>query len=117
MKFCDTSNSVVRWGSEEVVIPYISPIDKKSHRYYVDFILELKQPNGSIKTLLIEIKPKKQCAEPKKPKRITKTYVEAVHTWITNTAKWRAAESAAKNRDWEFRILTEDNLFRKGKNG
>ena len=69
MKYCDLSETVVRWGSEEVVIPYISPIDRKPHRYYVDFIVDMKTTAGGVKTMLIEVKPKKQCCEPKKPKR------------------------------------------------
>lgn len=114
MKFCDSNNNIIRWGSEEVVVPYISPIDNKSHRYFVDFIVETKTPTG-IKTLLIEIKPKKQCVEPIKKKKVSRSYISEVKTWITNTAKWKAAHEVSKNRGWEFKILTEDDLFRKRK--
>ncbi len=114
MLFCDSASSVIRWGSEEVIVPYISPIDKKAHRYFVDFIVETKTPEG-IKTLLIEIKPKKQCVEPARKKKITKSYLSEVQTWITNTAKWKAATEVSRNRGWEFKILTEDDLFRKKK--
>ena len=69
MKFCDSSQNVLRWGSEEVIVPYINPLDNKPHRYYVDFIVEMKTAEG-IKTLLVEIKPKKQCVEPKKRKKV-----------------------------------------------
>ena len=114
MKFCDSSRNVVRWGSEEVVIPSLSPIDNKMHRYFVDFIVETQTPEG-IKTLLIEIKPKKQCIEPTKRKKISKSYITEVQTWITNAAKWKAAGEVSKNKGWEFKILTEDDLFRKRK--
>ena len=114
MKFCDSNNNIIRWGSEEVVVPYISPIDNKSHRYFVDFIVETKTPTG-IKTLLIEIKPQKQCVEPIKKKKVSRSYISEVKTWITNTAKWKAAHEVSKNRGWEFKILTEDDLFRKRK--
>ena len=33
MVYCDTSKSISEWGSEELAIPYISPLDKKMHRY------------------------------------------------------------------------------------
>ena len=114
MKFCDSSGNVIRWGSEEVVVPYTNPLDRKQHRYYVDFIVEMKTAEG-IKTLLIEIKPKKQCVEPKRNKKVTRGYISEVQTWITNTAKWAAASEVSKNRGWEFKILTEDDLFRKTK--
>ena len=112
MKFCDLSETVVRWGSEEVVIPYISPLDRKPHRYYVDFIVEMRKTDNTIKTLLIEVKPKKQTQEPKKPKRQSRNYINEARTWITNRAKWAAAKTAAESRGCEFRVLTEDDLFR-----
>ena len=114
MKFCDSSGNVIRWGSEEVVVPYMNPLDRKQHRYYVDFIVEMKTAEG-IKTLLIEIKHKKQCVEPKRNKKITRGYISEVQTWIKNTAKWAAASEVSKTRGWEFKILTEDDLFRKTK--
>jgi hypothetical protein len=112
MKYCDQSSNVLRWASEEVVIPYISPLDKKPHRYFVDFLIEIKTPEG-IKTWLIEIKPKKQCREPERRKRITRGYITEVRTWVTNKAKWEAAKQVSQARGWEFKILTEDDLFKK----
>ena len=114
MKFCDTSPKVLRWASEEVVIPYISPIDKKVHRYFVDFLVEVRTDEG-IKTWLVEIKPKKQCAEPVRRSRITRGYVTEVKAWLTNKAKWEAAKQVSESKGWEFKILTEDDLFRKPK--
>ena len=112
MKYCDQSPNVLRWASEEVVIPYISPLDKKPHRYFVDFLIEIRTPEG-VKTWLIEIKPKKQCQEPTRRKRVTRGYITEVKTWITNKAKWEAAKQVSQSRGWEFKILTEDDLFRK----
>lgn len=112
MKWCDQSANVLRWASEEVVIPYMNPLDKKVHRYFVDFLVEIRQPEG-VKTWLVEIKPKKQCREPEKKKRVTRGYITEVQTWITNKAKWEAAKKVSDNRGWEFKILTEDDLFKK----
>jgi len=36
-----------------------------------------------------------------------------VQTWITNKAKWDAARRVSEAKGWEFKILTEDDLFRK----
>ena len=33
----DADKNVIKWSSEEVIIHYISPIDNRWHRYFVDF--------------------------------------------------------------------------------
>lgn len=81
MCYCDDSESVISWGSEEIIVPYKSPIDNKMHRYFVDFIVETKQHDGSKAIQLIEIKPKKQCKPPKTPVRKTRRYISEVRTW------------------------------------
>ena len=112
MKFCDENTNVIRWASEEVVIPYVSPVDKKPHRYFVDFLVEIKTPEG-IKTWLVEIKPLKQCKQPEKKSRVTRTYISEVKTWLVNSAKWEAAKRVSQAKGWEFKILTEQDLFKK----
>ena len=87
---------------------------KSAFRYFVDFIMEVKTPDG-VKTMLVEIKPKKQCKEPVKKSRVTRSYISEVKTWMVNKAKWEAAHEAATSRGWEFRVLTEDDLFGKQK--
>ena len=43
MLWCDQQNSSVQeWGSEEIVIPYVSPVDGKRHKYYPDFYVKIK---------------------------------------------------------------------------
>jgi trans-aconitate methyltransferase len=39
MKWCDENKKVLEWGSEEIVVPYRSPLDGKYHRYFVDFYI------------------------------------------------------------------------------
>ena len=114
MVFCDEKDSVIEWGSEELFIPYKSPIDNKYHRYFVDFIIKTKNKQGFIETRLIEIKPKKQCKPPTRPERKTKRYIEEVKTWGVNNAKWNAAKEFAENKGWKFQILTEKELFTGG---
>ena len=60
MVFCDLSENIVEWGSEEIVIPYRSPIDNRVHRYFPDFYVKLRETTGKIKKYIIEVKPKKQ---------------------------------------------------------
>ena len=85
-------------------IPYIN-WDGAERNYFADFLIQNKY--------VVEIKPKKQCKEPIKKKRITKSYISEIKAWVTNTAKWAAATEESKKRGWEFKILTEDDLFRK----
>ena len=112
MTYCDNSSSILSWGSEEVVVPYKSPIDGRWHRYFVDFIVEAKNKNGNKEILLIEVKPKAQCVEPKRKKKPTRRYLNEVRRWGVNSAKWKAAIEFAENRGWKFKILTEDELLK-----
>jgi hypothetical protein len=105
----DANPNVLKWSSEEIVIPYRSPIDGHWHRYFTDFWIRMQTPLG-IKEFIIEIKPAAQTEPPKKPKRITKTYVNAVQTWGVNEAKWDQARAFAQAKGMEFQILTENEL-------
>ena len=64
MKWCDMNSDVIKWGSEETVIPYISPIDNKIHRYFVDFYIQVRTKDGELKSYLVEVKPKKYTKPP-----------------------------------------------------
>ena len=110
MVYCDNQTKILEWGSEEIVLPYRSPIDNKVHRYYPDFYIKVRESNGKIKRYIIEIKPKKQTVEPKMKKRKTKGYIYEVYEYAKNQAKWKAAEEFCKDRMWEFKVLAEDEL-------
>lgn len=111
MNYCDLNENVIQWQSEEIVVPYKSPLDNKYHRYFVDFYMKVKQVDGTIKEYLVEIKPKKQTQQPNpNPKRRTKHWLHEVTTWGKNQAKWEAAREFCADRNWEFLILTEDHL-------
>ena len=110
MKWLDETDAVVSWSSEEIVIPYRDPSDGRHRRYFVDFYAQMKTKDGTIKSYLIEIKPKVQTVEPKKQKRITKKYVNEVYTYGVNQNKWKAATEYCLDRGWEFKVLTEDDL-------
>ena len=110
MRYCDSNNSIVKWSSEEIVIPYRSPLDNRFHRYFPDFYLKYKDNSGKVVEKVIEIKPAKQVQEPKIQKRRTKRYVTEVVNYAKNQAKWKAAEEFCKDRRWQFQILTEKEL-------
>ena len=41
MVYCDRNEKVLEWGSEEIIIPYLSPWDNKLHRYFPDFYMKV----------------------------------------------------------------------------
>jgi glycogen debranching enzyme len=110
MSWLDKTPSILSWSSEQVIIPYKSPVDGRYHRYFPDFRVKTKGPDGKPRTLILEVKPYKQTQQPKQRKRVTKQYITEVATWGVNQAKWKAANEYCLDRGWEFKILTEKEL-------
>ena len=110
MKYCDGNKNILEWCSEEIALPYRSPIDNRIHRYFPDFYIKVKENNGKVKKMIIEIKPKKQCVEPVPQKRKTKGYIFEVYEYAKNQAKWKAAKNYCLDRGYEFKVITEDEL-------
>jgi hypothetical protein len=110
MNYCDRNENIIKWSSEEIWIPYLSPLDKRVHRYFPDFYIKYKNSDGLIKESLIEIKPKRQVQGPKVGKRVTKKQLVEINEFAKNQAKWKAAEEFCADRRWTFQVLTEDNL-------
>ena len=110
MVYCDNNPNIIEWGSEEIIIPYKSPIDRKVHRYFPDFYIKYVNSKGQVIREVIEVKPKRQLSPPKEPKRRTKSWLNEVRTYMVNQAKFKAADEYCKDRKYSFRILTEDHL-------
>ena len=110
MRYCYSNKRIVKWSSEEIIIPYKSPLDNRLHRYFPDFYVKYKDVSGKIIEKVVEIKPANQVKEPKKQKNRTKKYVNEVITYAKNQAKWVAAEEFCKDRRWQFQILTDKEL-------
>lgn len=106
LKWCDENPDVVLYSSEEIVVPYVSPIDGEYHRYFVDFWIKMK----SGQELLIEVKPEKQTKPPKQPKKLNESYIKELETWNVNQAKWNAAIKYARMKGMTFRVWTEKSL-------
>jgi hypothetical protein len=104
--WCDKNPSVIKWSSEETIVPYRCPTDDRIHRYFVDFKVTLSDG----RTYLIEVKPAKQCEPPIFPGRKTQRYLTESLTFIKNQAKWKAATEYCKDRNWGFKIITEREL-------
>lgn len=113
--FLDINNKVREWNSEDVVIKYYYRVDRKIHRYFVDFWVKIQESDGTLKEYLIEIKPLIKTQKPKVPQRRTKSYRYRLAEYIKNMDKFKAAEKFCeqlreRGKDIEFKVLTEREL-------
>jgi Lhr-like helicase len=109
MKWLDEHPNVIWWASEELPIPYKSPLDNRMHRYFPDFIAKIKQKDGSVMTYIIEVKPLEQTKMPVQKKK-TQRYIREAATYVVNQEKWKAADIFCQEHGWKFMIMTEKEL-------
>lgn len=105
MKWLDANDAIIRWGSEELFIPYVSPKDGRVHRYFPDIVVLYKHKDGSIRKEIVEIKPYKETIE---TPRMSPRDAEAI---MINRAKWAAAAEFAARNGASFRVVTEKTLW------
>lgn len=109
-RWLDNNPAVVRWNSEEVVIPYFSTADGKKRRYFMDVYMKLEDG----REFIFEIKPLKETRPPEKPQRMTEKakmrLLKEAYTFRVNQDKWAAASKVAKQKGWIFKVLTEVSL-------
>jgi len=109
MKYFDDHPNIVWWSSEELAIPYISPVDGKRHRYFPDFIIKVQRKDETVMTYVIEVKPEAQTKKPTQKKK-TKKFLQEAATYAVNQMKWKAADEFCHEHGWQFKILTEKDL-------
>ena len=109
MRFCDNNDSIVGWASESIAIPYRNPLTGKMTNYIPDFLIQYRTRDNTVKTELIEIKPKKQSVLESKASVRDRAIV------AVNYAKRDAATKWCRRQGLQFRVLTEDDIFRNGK--
>lgn len=114
--WCDLNDNITSWGSECFGIEYILP-DKTTHTYYPDLYFEAIDVQGNSRKILAEVKPSFQTEPPKPPKnknsRSMAKYQQEAKNFIVNAHKWKFAHMWAEDRDMEFRLITEEELFNK----
>lgn len=110
MVHLDLNPNVIEWSNEEIVIPYLSPIDNRWHRYFPDFFVRIKNRIGISEAMILEVKPKSQAMPPAKKGKITHKYINEVVQWGVNEAKWKAAIDYCKTKKWQFKVITEEDL-------
>jgi hypothetical protein len=111
-KHLDLRQNVLEWSSEELAIPYVSPLDNKIHRYFPDALVKSQYPDGTTKVFLFEIKESTQLNPPKPPKtkKGEKRFIREMKTYKINDSKWKAARQVCAKNGWEFQFLTEKDL-------
>lgn len=107
-KFFDQNPNVLRWSSEGIAIPYVSPLDGRVHKYLVDYWIEYVDKDGNVHQELVEVKP---LAQTKRPRSSSNSVYEAAQ-YMVNQAKWEAAVKFAETRNMKFRVLTEKSIFK-----
>jgi len=108
MIWLDNNSEVAKWNSEDFIVPYYYDVDKKWHKYHVDFWIKFK--NGNV--LLVEVKPKKQTEPPKSKSPRSRRSLNEAFAYIKNRNKWEAAQQIAQDNGYKFAIWTEDELTR-----
>jgi len=110
-KYLDENKNIVKWSFEPIRIPYVSPVDNQVHFYIPDFLVEKRNPNNEVETILVEIKPEKQTKEPEMGKKKKKTFISDAVTFAINKEKWASAKKFCDKNNISFKILTEKDLF------
>lgn len=108
MRFCDTNDNILQWASESIVIPYRHPLTGRMTNYVPDFLITYRTKNNKMCAEVIEIKPKKQSIIESKASARDRAVV------AVNYAKWDAATKWCRRQGLQFRVITEDDIFRNG---
>ena len=112
MIICDFSPIILKWSYETHIVPYYNPIDKKVHKYIVDFYIEVKD-ESVIKKYLVEVKPEYKLTPPvlreskKMNAKSISNYNYEVEDYIKNQMKWKFAEAYAEKIGCEFVRVTD----------
>jgi hypothetical protein len=110
MKLFDEHPNVTLWASESIRIPYINPFTGKQTTYVPDFLIIYIDQDGNKKAELIEVKPHSQILGNSKRKRDK-------HSATLNEEKWKMARLWCDQQGINFRVITENEIFRSPKKG
>ena len=111
-QWLDGNPEVIKWSSEGHIIHYYDPIQQKRRRYFPDFYAEILNKKKQPVKYIIEVKPNRETGPPVKTRgqsKKTQLYQEA--TWVTNKAKFEAAQQYCNKLGYRFKLLTENEMF------
>ena len=110
MIFADTNPNILYWASESLTIKYRHPFTGKISNYIPDFFVVYDNRHGQRLAEVVEIKPKKQSIIESKAASAKDKAIVAI-----NHAKWTAAAAYCKSQGYNFRVITEDDIFYNGR--
>ena len=110
MRFFDASPGVLKWDSEPVKIPYKNPANGRQANYIPDFLVVYIDKNKQTHAELIEVKPFNQTTMESAGNNISNKVAAVI-----NRSKWEAAMAWCGKRGIRFRIITERELFHRGR--
>lgn len=129
MIWLDAKPEVVQWGAECLEIPYqMTHFDNgdakiKSHRYYPDFFYRMRNKDGVLKEVVVEVKPMKEykmvqdlsegrLTIPEKGMKKLKNFEYDLKMAYKNKLKWETMIAWCNKKGYDFIIITEEHLKR-----
>lgn len=113
MTFLDNNKKVIKWGYEIINIPYF--MNGKTHKYFLDFYVEVYDKNNIVKKYLLEVKPFKAVKIPKKPRnnntKAMRRYLYERRQYVQNSNKWNSANAFCIRKGLQFIVLTERQIL------
>lgn len=127
MTWLDHNKSVTKWGAECMRIPYQmthyegGDVRIKEHSYFPDFYYEMRDNQGVLKQVVVEVKPYKEykmvqdlnegkLQVPEKGLKKLKNFEYDLKMAHKNKNKWETMIKWCNKKGYEFIIITEHHL-------
>jgi hypothetical protein len=127
MYWLDNKKEIIKWGAECLRIPYqMTHFDNgdmrvKEHSYYPDFYYEMRNKDGVLKQVVVEVKPMKEykmvqllkegkLEVPEKGIKKLKSFEYDLKMAYKNKNKWETMIRWCDKKGYDFIIITEEHL-------
>lgn len=127
MVWLDMKEEVFQWGAECIEIPYQMThfdngnIEIKKHRYYPDFFYKMRNSQGDLREVVMEVKPMKEykmvqdlnegkLSVPEKGIKKLKSFEYDLKMAYKNKQKWETMIKWCDKKGYDFIIITEEHL-------
>ena len=129
MVWLDMKEEIFQWGAECIAIPYQMThfengnIEIKKHRYYPDFFYKMRNSQGVLREVVMEVKPMKEykmvqdlnegkLSVPEKGIKKLKSFEYDLKMAYKNKQKWETMIKWCDKKGYDFIIITEEHLKR-----
>lgn len=127
MVWLDMKEEIFQWGAECIEIPYqMTHFENgdstiKTHRYYPDFFYRMRNSQGVLREVVMEVKPMKEykmvqdlnegrLAVPEKGMKKLKGFEYDLKMAYKNKQKWETMIKWCEKKGYDFIIITEEHL-------